>query len=547
MSKKQNTIVKYAWTEEDIEKSLHEIAAGKSIRSTASKYGMSESMLRSRIKKKKAGKELMQPGRKTTFSTVEEKQLAKCIGSMCRLGFSPTRSQIKDMVKDYVLLHNLKTPFKEGRPGKDWLCGFMDRNHLSMKKANMISSARKSSTSNPFIIYDFYDVLEKVVEEKKLEPHQIWNCDESGFPTDPQKCKVVSVKGEVAYKVTCGAGRENTTTLAVCSAAGRVLDPLIVFSGKNLQSSWGGDKALPNTYYGISENGWMTTELFAEWFELFTKEVTDRPLLLLLDGHLTHVSILVLELAVKEDITIIKFPPHVTDKLQPLDVACFGPLKREWKKLLNNHISTVGPKQIMRKATFVDMLCEVWHKGLSPENAKAGFHATGIYPVDRTKFPVDRIDARLLRRFNQWVALGKPEDLMEDLATSVHTPSKVKPSESSIVTVEVIDATPMPSANVSLDNDTTLAITAITAAVEQLSSPPVTEVCHCLNCVELGPVPVTIPGKGWVPVWSLQRQDTAMAKPTSNKSFDELLLDKMKGPTNKPAAKRKRCDKSCYR
>ena len=83
---------------------------------------------------------------------------------------------------------------------------------------------------------------------------------------------------------------------------------------------------------------------------------------------------------------------------------------------------------------------------------------------------------------------------------------------------------------------------AITAAVEQLSSTPVTEVCHCLNCVELGPVPVTIPGKRWVPVWSLQRQDTAMAKPTSNKSFDELLLDKMKGPTNKPAAKRKRCD-----
>ena len=114
-----------------------------------------------------------------------------------------------------------------------------------------------------------------------------------------------------------------------------------------------------------------------------------------------------------------------------------------------------------------------------------------------------------------------------------HSQAIVKPSDSSITTVEVI--TPAPSANVSLDNDTTPAITAITAAVEQLSSTPVTEVCH--NCVELGPVPVTIPGKRWVPVWSLQREDTAMAK-----SFDELLLDKMKGPTNKPAAKRKRCD-----
>ena len=102
----------------------------------------------------------------------------------------------------------------------------MTRNKLSMKKANMISSASKSATSNPFIIFDFYDVLDKLVKEKKLKALQIWNCDESGFPNDPQKCKVVGVRGKTAYKVTWGAGRENPITIAVCNAAGRVLDPL---------------------------------------------------------------------------------------------------------------------------------------------------------------------------------------------------------------------------------------------------------------------------------------------------------------------------------
>lgn len=134
-----------------------------------------------------------------------------------------------------------------------------------MKKANMISSARKSVTSNPFIIYDFYDALEKLVNEKKLKASQIWNCDESGFLNDPQKCKVVGVRGETAYKVTCGAGRDNTTTSAVCNAAGRVLDPLIVFAGKNLQSTWRGDRALPETFYGISQSSWMTTEVFGKF------------------------------------------------------------------------------------------------------------------------------------------------------------------------------------------------------------------------------------------------------------------------------------------
>lgn len=96
----------------------------------------------------------------------------------------------------------------------------------------MICAARKSATANPFIIFDFYDITEGLINEHNLTPSQIWNCDKSGFPSDPQKCKVVSVKGEVAYKVTCGTGRENTTTLAVCNAAGRALDPLIVFAGK---------------------------------------------------------------------------------------------------------------------------------------------------------------------------------------------------------------------------------------------------------------------------------------------------------------------------
>ena len=97
----------------------------------------------------------------------------------------------------------------------------------------MISAARKSATSNLFIIYNFYGQLDEIVTQNNLMSKQIWNCDKSGFPTDPQKCKVVSVKGEVVYKVTPGACQENITTLAVCNAVGRAMDPLIIFKGKN--------------------------------------------------------------------------------------------------------------------------------------------------------------------------------------------------------------------------------------------------------------------------------------------------------------------------
>ena len=56
----------------------------------------------------------------------------------------------------------------------------------------------------------------------------------------------------------------------------------------------------------------MTSELFATWFELFIKKVTDRPLLLIYDVHLTHVTLQVIEKSRSEDITIVKLPPHTT-------------------------------------------------------------------------------------------------------------------------------------------------------------------------------------------------------------------------------------------
>ena len=277
-----------------------------------------------------------------------------------------------------------------------------------MKKANMICTARLSATGNPFIVYDFYEQLEILVQQKKLKPAQIWNCDESGFPTDPVKCKVISTRGDVAYKLSWGARRENISTLAACNGEGWVLDPLIIFAGKNFQTTWRGQSPLPNTTCGVSPIGWMDTDIFFEWFKRFAEQVRERPLLLIYDGHLSHVSINLIEEAIKEDITLLKLPPHVTDMLQPLDVCGFGPLKREWEKLLNERMNTLGPREPISKSVFVDLLAKVWHKGLTPENVRSAFRTTGIWPVDSQKYNVDRFDQRLLRRYNYWVELGPP-------------------------------------------------------------------------------------------------------------------------------------------
>ena len=345
---------------------------------------------------KKENKFIVGGGRPPIFDKDVEKELTECISTMCKLGFSPNKSQLKDIVQNYVTANNIHTPFTNNRPGKNWVRNFMRRNKLSTKKANIINSARKPSTSNPFLIYDFYDVIEEIITTKKLGPSQIWNADETGFPMDPQKLKVIAPVGEVGF-TTGGAGQENTTVLGVCNGAGRVLDPLIIFQGKNLQSTWRGNKALPKTFYGVSEKGWMTTGIFADWFKQFVKEVKERPLLIW-DGHMTHVSTDLVKAAKKEDVTIVKYPPHVTDQLQPLDVTCFGPLKRKWESLLNEWVVEWGSK--LTKANFVNLLSKVWHEGLKPSNVVSGFRTTGIFPVDREKYKKSRLDPRLLKQYD---------------------------------------------------------------------------------------------------------------------------------------------------
>lgn len=75
------------------------------------------------------------PGRPTALAYDEEAQLANYITTMCTPGFSATSAQILNLVKEYVEIHNIKSSFKNNRPGKDWLKGFMTRHKL--KKANI--------------------------------------------------------------------------------------------------------------------------------------------------------------------------------------------------------------------------------------------------------------------------------------------------------------------------------------------------------------------------------------------------------------------------
>ena len=108
----------------------------------------------------------------------------------------------------------------------------------------------------------------------------------------------------------------------------------------------------------------------------FCEIVTDHPHLSMFDGHLIHISASVIEKALKENI-ILEFPQHATDVLQPLYVACLGPLKREWERRLLKHISEYGIKQQLFKSEFTKELRAICNTGMKRDSVISGFEAAG--------------------------------------------------------------------------------------------------------------------------------------------------------------------------
>lgn len=321
-------------------------------------------------------------GRPTVFSHEQEHQLAECLRTMSRNGFGLSRMEIFDIVQQYVQRQNLVTPFKKGRPGEDWWLKFKKRHQLTIRKPEPLEHLRKTQGANQYVINGFYDLLANTIMENNLhdKPGQIFNCDETSFCHDPLRTKVVAAKGTSCHRYTASTGRDNTTVLACVNAAGDKLPPLVIFKAKNMWNSWipeHGD--FPGTSYVAANKGWMTGEIFLNWFKRsFVPGIgQERPVLLIYDGHCSHITPELITTAIENNIILLKLPPHMSHLLQPLDVCCFRGLKIAWdKELAKWQRNNVGKRP--SKSEFSQLLGKVW-MNLTKDNIISGFRATGIY------------------------------------------------------------------------------------------------------------------------------------------------------------------------
>lgn len=115
--------------------------------------------------------------------------------------------------------------------------------------------------------------------------------------------------------------------------------------------------------------------------------------ILFVDGHVSHLSLILSQFCKEHQIELIALYPNSTHILQPLDVAVFHPLKSRWKSTvdqwrLDNNL------QKLKRENFAPVLKQALDSMLNlPSIIENGFRSCGLSP-----FSSNAVDFNILNK-----------------------------------------------------------------------------------------------------------------------------------------------------
>jgi len=151
--------------------------------------------------------------------------------------------------------------------------------------------------------------------------------------------------------------------------------------------------ASPGASGTVSESGWSNMQVFEQYltkhFVSFVPGRSDSKTLVLLDGHRSHVALVLAEWAKQNNIILFILPSHTSHLLQPLDVACYGPFQCLYNT--QSHKLMRQTSAAITKYNICQLACHVYTRALSSENLQSGFRRTGMFPLNKEIIPLQSL------------------------------------------------------------------------------------------------------------------------------------------------------------
>ena len=325
---------------------------------------------------------------KSLLSVQQEKTLLEYINLLTERGLPPTTQMVRNFASEISGI----------TPGKNWISRFIERHKNKIKSSYLTPAdiARKRA-DNPYQYKLFYELLTEKIKKYEIEVHNMYNMDEKGFLIGIlNKSKRIYTKSEAVRGKLLRAGQDDnrewiTVIVSIC-ADGTSLPPGLIYQATsgNLQDSWLQDfnPKQHRVFFSSTATGWTNEEMGFSWlttlFDIETKKKAGNGRfwrLLILDRHGSHINMKFLNWSHKHRILVAVFPPHLTYRLQPLDVSLFSPLSTYYSQELNDLICKSQDLSSLTKRNFFHLFWAAYDKAFTRDNILSGWVDTGLNPL----------------------------------------------------------------------------------------------------------------------------------------------------------------------
>lgn len=350
------------------------------------------------------------------YMTFTDKEESALLGKIkCELESKPFLSivdvqEIAKTFRDEVIkganrknqIRLAKTSFKH-----HWVCEFMKRHkkslsHLMSRPVDLV----RVMAFNGVTLSNFFAQVQQAFETYGItSASQVLNLDETGFTPGrdmnglaPErlitnaKCRAVWSRLSFRY--------ENRISLLLCVGAdGQEYAPAAVFKGVREPTLT--EFLTPTKVSKLMPPGWncfwrrdvasVDSNIFKKWAHKFVADVrarndNERWMILFYDACRSHMTTAAIDVFRAANIAVMALPAHTSDRLQPLDVSVFGPL-RHFVNTSLTHMA-LEAKTLYRTQQKLSG-GEVWRaivaghaKAFTPNNIKSGFLKCGLWPLN---------------------------------------------------------------------------------------------------------------------------------------------------------------------
>ena len=338
----------------------------------------------------------VKPGPEPVLSQLEESKLVTHIKELAAVGYGYTRSEVLEIASDFAVTLGKRN--KSDKPfSMQWFYNFMNRwPELHVAKPSSLSEQRARCASEDSI-NNYFSELDHILTKYHLKdkPQSIYNIDEKGINTETRPPNVVAGKNYQPQMVMAERSKL-VTVIGAGNALGSAIPPFFIFPGQRM---------LPELMEGktvgasgtVTASGWSNSDVFRTYMkDHFLKYVQGRngePILVLYDGHRSHIALDLIEWARDNNIILFVLPPHCSHILQPMDIGCFGPLQ-----IIYNQECLTFSRKNHRTVTRYDvcgLACKAYSTALSPSNLQASFSKAGIHPLKKASEVIETLGDKI--------------------------------------------------------------------------------------------------------------------------------------------------------